>query len=429
MNTQKNTAITPSSRLGLASWCLLDWANAAFVTLVGGFIFGPYMTDSVFHNKILGTEVWSWAIAAVGILVALLAPMLGATIDQLHRRKPWMFFFVIVMCISTALLVFTAPSSAWIVWGLVFFIIAGLCFEFIQVIYNTILYCIAPAGKIGRLSGWGWSLGYFGGIIALLIALFVFFKSGWITHQNDWDVRAIMVFVAVWSFVFSLPFFFFTPDEKRSELSVWCAFIQGAASLKDSFSHLWQNRTIFVYLLGHLFYMDGLNTLLAYSAIYCTGVFHMTLPHVLLFAVLVNLSAGIGAIIFAWIDDWLGPKLVICLSLVALIIAVAVMLATFNIVVFWIAGLCGGLFIGPVQASSRSYMARIVPPNLATQLFGMYALSGRVTAFIGPLIVGGLVALFDSQRVGLLGPLVMMLLGVVVMFFLPRVKHRAKVDM
>ena len=424
---EKNSnALTPSSGLGIFSWCLMDWANSAFITLVGGFIFGPYITDVVFHNKILGTEVWSWTIAVIGILVAIFAPLLGATIDQMHRRKPWMLFFVIVIAVCTALLFFTQPSSAWILWGLIFFIIAGIAFEFNQVIYNTVLYCIAPKNRIGRLSGWGWGFGYFGGIIALCVALLVFLKSSWFPHYDDLDIRSIMVFVAVWVLVFSLPFFFFTPDQQRSNLTLWQAFIQGAISLKKSMGHLWRNKMIFIFLLAHLFYSDGLNTLLIFSAVYMGGELHMSLPTILIYAILVNALAGVGAIVFAWIDDWLGPKVVICLSIVCLVIAVAVMLSTLDVVVFWIAGLFGAIFMGPVQASSRSYMARIVPPNLATELFGLYALSGRVTAFIGPLITGGLVAIFHSQRIGLGGPLVMMVIGFIIMIFMPRVKHRVK---
>lgn len=415
-------AITRATRLGVFSWCLMDWANSAFITLVAGFIFGPYLTNDVLHNKVLGTELWSWTIAVIGIVVALTAPLLGAMVDQLHRRKPWMLAFVLLSAIGSALLFFTAPDKAWVLWGLVVFIIAGVAFEYNQVVYNTVLFCIAPKEKIGRYSGWGWGMGYFGGLVALGIALLAFIKSGWIPKAEDLNIRAIMLFVGVWLIVFSLPFFFFTPDQKRSDLSFFQAVKKGGSALLENLNHVRRHRHIFVYLIAHLFYMDGLNTLLAYSAIFCTGVFHMPIAHVVIFAILINVMAGLGAWAFAWIDDWLGPRWVILLSIVMLILTIAVMLTTFDIVVFWIAGLVGGVFMGPVQASSRSYMAHIVPAHLATQLFGMYALSGRVTAFIGPLLVGGLVALFHSQRIGLGGALIMMFVGLIIMMFVPKEK-------
>lgn len=417
----KTRSLTPSSRLGVFSWCLFDWANAAFITLVAGFVFGPYLTHDVIQNKILGTELWSWTIASIGVIVAITAPLLGAMIDQLNRRKPWMFVFVLLTAASTALLFFTLPSKPWAAWGILFFVIAAIAFEYNQVVYNTVLYCIAPKEKLGRYSGWGWGLGYFGGLIALTIALLFFIKSGVLPKAHDLNVRSIMLFVAVWVMVFSLPFFMFTPDQPGSGLSFLAAIKRGARALKENMGHVRRHRHIFVYLIAHLFYMDGLNTLLAYSAIYCTGVFHMSIAHVVMFAILINVMGGLGAWVFAWVDDWIGAKRVVILSIVLLIITIAVMLSTHDIVLFWIAGLVGGAFMGPVQASSRSYMARIVPEHLATQLFGLYALSGRVTAFIGPLLVGALVALTHSQRIGLGGALIMMFIGLIAMLFVPAV--------
>jgi len=414
--------VTPSSTAGIVSWCVFDWANSAFITLIAGFIFGPYLTDQVAPSKVIGTEYWSWAIAIVGILVAVFAPILGATIDQLKARKPWLAIFTLGNILFTALLFFTKPDPHWAFWGYLFVILSSLCFEFNQVIYNTLLFCIAPKKLIGRISGWGWGFGYFGGLLALTIALLVFLKSDWISHHDALNIRSVSIFVAIWVAVFALPLFKFTPDEAYQKMPLRKAMKDGLRDLGNNFSHLRRNHNIFLYLIAHLFYMDGLNTLLAFSAIYAAGVFHMSFTHIVMLAISLNIFAGFGAIALAWVDDWKGPRFNIVISLFVLIIVVIVMLITKSVTVFWIFALIGGVFIGPLQSSSRSYMVHLVPAQLATQYFGMYELSGRVTAFIGPLLVGALVSAFHSQRVAFAAPVVMLVIGLIMMLRQPKAK-------
>ena len=166
--------VKKSNKLSIFSWCTLAWANSAFITVIAGFVFGPYFIHQVARNIIVGTTDWSWAIATVGLLTAVTAPLLGALVDQKRRRKPWLAFLTAIVVICTALLYFTKPNAHWIFWGLAIFVVGGLAFELAQVIYNAMLYSLAPKDYIGRISGWGWSFSYFGGITCLTIALLVF---------------------------------------------------------------------------------------------------------------------------------------------------------------------------------------------------------------------------------------------------------------
>ena len=412
--------VKQTDKRGIFSWCMLAWANSAFITVIAGFVFGPYFIHQVAHDVIQGTVDWSWAIATVGIIVAFTAPLLGALVDQKRRRKPWLAVLTTIVVTCTALLYFTQPNAHWIAWGLTLFVFAGVAFELAQVIYNAMLYTLAPKDYIGRISGWGWSFIYFGGITCLSVALLLFIQGHFFSTAHENNIRLITLFSALWVGFFSLPLFFFTKDLPERKITSIKALQRGFIALLINFRYLRHNKAVFFYLIANLIYTDGLNTLLAYSAIYASGTFHMQIKEVIMLAISVNLTAGLGAIIFAWVDDKIGSKFVICLSLIVLAATVIGMLITHSVIIFWVLALVGGIFLGPSQASSRSYMVRITPEHLATQLFGFYALSGRVTAFIGPFLVGLLTKLYQSQRVGLFAPELMLLLGLAFMLFLPR---------
>jgi MFS transporter, UMF1 family len=414
-------AAVPSkiNKKGFISWALFDFSNSAYVTIIATFIFGPYFIHSVAKSTIIGTRDWAWTIAAAGVIVAIVAPFLGATVDQMKRRKPMLFLLCLLTVISSALLFFTEPSKGWICWAIIFVGLATIGFELMQVLYNAMLYSISPKDKIGRFSGWGWSCGYFGGIICLIIALLVFVKGGFIPKTNSLNVRSTVLFVAGWLIVFYIPLFIWTPDQKRSSLSISKSFTTGIKALGTNYQYLKKMPSVFVYLIAHLAYTDGLNTLFTFFALFAIGTYHFSIEHVIILAIASNIMAGLGAVVLAWVDDWMGPKFNTCLALIGFIILVLIIFFSHSGFYFWILAICASFFVGPIQASSRSFMVHIVPEELNNQLFGFYALSGKITAFIGPFFVGLFTVMFHSQRMALILPIALLIAGLLVLFFVP----------
>ena len=410
------------NKRSIISWCIYDWAHSAFPTIITTFIFSTYFMKAVAEDKITGTEYWSWALAASGITVAILAPIIGACTDKLGRKKPWLLCSTIVVVVATAMLFFTQPNKHWIFWALLWFAIADIAYELAQVFYNSLLVNISPQRMLGRISGWGWGLGYFGGLICLALTLVFFIKGHYISTENSLNVRAVTLLVAAWFAIFALPLFLFTQDSKPSGIPVRQAIRDGFQNLVNSVQQARKNAILFRFLIAHLIYIDGLNTLLAFGGIFAAGSFGMSFSEILIFGIVINLAAGIGAISFAWIDDSLGSKFTIVLSIIFLLIASTVIMLTHSVTLFWVCGVIIGIFCGPIQAASRSYLARIVNPDEVNEYFGLYALSGRLTAFAGPLILGALTAYFASQRAGIAIIILFLLIGGLVMLTLPNVK-------
>jgi UMF1 family MFS transporter len=407
----------------LFSWALYDWANSAFVTVIQTFLFAAYFIRSVAPDQQFGTAAWGNTIGAVGLLVAIGGPLLGAVADQYGRRKPWLLLFTIICVAATAGLWFVGPSSSavWIALPLV--AISTAAYEYAAIFYNAMLPNLAGKKRLGRWSGWGWSLGYAGGLACLLLALFAFVRedNAWLALDTGkaYHVRAAFLLVAVWYILFSLPLFLFTPDEKGHGLSIGQCARAGLRQLLHSFRHVRRFGFILRFLITRMIYVDGLATLFAFGGVYAAGTFDMPEQNVLLFGVALNVTAGLGAAVFAWIDDWLGSKCTILLSLAGLIVTGSLMLLTGSQRLFWIFGMTLGIFVGPVQAASRSYLARVAPPELRNEMFGLYAFSGKATSFIGPLAVGWLTVLCNSQRAGMSAIIVLFVIGFALMLTVP----------
>jgi UMF1 family MFS transporter len=337
------------------------------------------------------------------VLIAFFSPIFGAIADHNGRHKRWLAFFTTCCVISAALLWYAKPQVNYINYTLVCVIVGTISLEIAHVFYNSFLSRITPRDYIGRISGWGWGLGYLGGILTLSVALFVFVKTppAWLNAGAAEQIRICGPWVALWFAVFSLPLFLIVPDMPSSHLSVAKAIKRGLQELGSTLASLPKQKNLLLYLLAHLIYIDGLNTLFAFGGIYAAGTFHMQLSEVLLLGIAMNVSAGIGAMLLAWVDDFLGSKVTILISITFLIIFSALLLFVQTSIMFWCIGVLLTLFVGPVQAASRSLMVRITPEHKSTEMFGLYAFSGRITAFVGPWLLGMATLAFQSQRVGM----------------------------
>lgn len=408
-----------AGRLGLASWCLYDWANSAFPTLVTTFIFAVYFTQAVAENPVDGAVRWSYSVAAAGFMVVLGGPALGAIADCFGRRKPWLLMFTLVTVIATSTLWFVDPTPRHVVLAQVLYAVAATSYGFAMVFYDAMLRNISPPAYIGRMSGWGWAVGYAGGLACLVIALAFFVNADpppfGLDRGTQEHVRATSVLAALWFALFAIPLFLFTPDRPATHMSVTAAVHAGLRSLFGNIRQMLQNRAIARFLLAHLFYTNGLNTLFAFGAIYAAGTFQMTLEEVLYFGIALNVTAGIGAAGFAWIDDLIGSKKTILIALFSLTaLGLGLVLVESKPVFFVLGGLLG-LFVGPAQAAGRALMARLAPPGQETQAFGIYQLAGKATIFVGPLVLGIATDAFQSQRAGMSTILVFFVVGIIVL--------------
>lgn len=405
----------PAGPLGIASWCLYDWANSAYNTVIGTFIFSVYFAGGVdssgerwgiVGDATAGSSMWSYAIGLSAVGMALLSPVLGAIADQSGPRKPWIALLVALTVIPTALLWFAAPSPDYIVYALALVVISNIAFELSVVFYNAMLPSIAPAGKTGRVSGWAWGVGYLGGLACLAVALLGFVGLGdtapWfdLPRENSEHVRATSLLVAAWFVLFSLPLFLLTPDVPSRRRPIRQAVRDGVGTLLQTLREVRRYREVVRFLIASALYRDGIITITAIGGLYASGTFDMGFDQIILFAIGLNVTAGLGAIGFAWVDDWIGSKKTVLLSIVGLLAFGAPLVFITEADTFIILGLGLGIFFGPVQAASRTMMAKLSPVGKEGEFFGLYGFTGKSIAFAGPALFGLATDLFDSQRAG-----------------------------
>ncbi len=412
--TEKN-----GSRKGLMSWALYDWANSAYFVMIQTFIFSAYFAGQIAIDYNSGTALWGNMVGIAGIFIAILAPLLGAIADEGGRRKPWVFFFTVMGVLGSSLLYFAEPSIDFLWFSLITAFFATLGSELSLIFYNAMLPDLSPSDRIGRWSGWGWGLGYIGGLACLVIGYFIFFENGveWLglDESSFQNVRITFLLTGIWYAFFSIPFFLWTPDNPSKRKKYNQAISKGFKQLKDGFRVLKSEKDITKFLIARIFYNDGLATIFAMGGIYAAGTFGFETSDIFLFGIGLNLTAGIGAYGFAWIDDRAGSKKTIVISLLGLIVPVVAVIFVQTSLWFWIWGLILGVFVGPVQAASRTLMGRMAPVENRNQMFGLLALSGKVTSFAGPILVGWVTLLFASQRAGMSIILIMLVVGLGIM--------------
>lgn len=404
-----------AGRGALWGWRLFDWANSPFPTVIITFVFSAYFSTAVAENPSQGTAWWGAALTISAALIAILSPPLGAIADQTGRRKPWLAATTLVAIIGAAGLWFVAPDPSYMLLGVVLVILANVGFEIGMVFYNAMLPDLAPPGRIGRLSGQAWALGYAGGLTCLVIALFVFVEADpapfGLDKGDAEHVRAVCLLVAVWIAVFSIPTFLLTPDRPATGQPIGQAVKAGFKQLAATLRNVRQHREVAKYLLARIFYVDGMNTLFAFGGVYAAGSFGMSLEEIIQFGIALNVAAGLGAWGFGMIDDRIGPKKVVLIAVLGMILASTPLLFVEGKLLFWVFALPLGLFFGPAQTASRSLMARMAPADAATEMFGLFALSGKATAFIGPLMVTTVTAITESQRAGMATIAILLVIG------------------
>ena len=385
------------------SWSLYDFANQPFTTIIVTFVYGAFFTEYIANDKQTGTLLWSSAIAVTAVVVSVLSPILGALADKGGYRKLFLMFFTWVCAIFSILLYF--PVAGDVYFALSLFVVANVAFEMGSLFCNSYLPDLSKKDNIGKISGFGWGLGFVGGLSALFLSLHLF------PTLDSEGIRRINILVGVWFLIFSIPTFLFVKDRKSEKLQKR-HIINSFKSLKNTFNEVVKYKTILKFLVARLFFNDGLVTIFSLGGIYAMGTLNFSFDEVLILGIVLNVAAGIGSFVFGYLEDEIGVKNVINISLLVLIFST--LLAYFAPEtsnpkqMFWVAGVFIGLMVGPNQSCSRSLMAQLIPSKKQNEFFGFFALTGKATSFLGPLLFG-IIAKFYSQQLAL---------WVVILFFI-----------
>lgn len=391
-------------RRAVTAWILYDFADSAFATVVATFVVATYFTQAVATDPVTGAALWAATQSAAGILIALLAVPMGALADRGGWRAPMLGLCIAITALSTIALWWVKPDPAYVPLALILVAAGTVAFEVATVFYNAMLPSLVPPHRIGRLSMLAWAAGYAGGLACLVIALLVLVMPdpapfGLDKSQSE-HIRATAILAGLWVAAFGWPAIFLIPDPAPTQ--PWRTAIRDSlAELRTTLRSAIRNPNLRNLLLARMLFMDGLITLFAFGGIYAAGEFNFSAQDVLVFGIGLNITAGLGALACAVIEDRIGAKPTVLISLCALVALAIPLLLVCDPIWFWTLGLALGLFVGPAQAASRSLMAHMAPPDSRAAWFGLFALSGRVTAFLGPATLALATTTFQSQRAGM----------------------------
>ena len=382
----------------LIAWSLYDWASSPVPTLHATFIFSVFFTTAVMPEG--GTSAWAWMTAGTAFAVAAAAPFLGRFADGRGAVRACLVIATVIGALATASLWFVEPDPSFAMLALMLSAISIFAMEISFVFYNAMLPSVARETEFGRASGFAWGLGYAGAIIALVIVLLLFVlpetPALGVSTEGAGHIRITMCFAALWLCFFALPLFIFVPAPPAYPPAG--SFISG---LKTSLRVAMSIPDMPRFLLARMLFADGLVTLFAFGGIFAATVFGFSQTMVLVFGIVLNITAGIGAALGGAADDRFGSIIVMRWCLVALVVLGFVAVLAPGDAIFWAAGAALGLFIGPLQSSARAYVARQAPADQRASLFGLMMLSGKATSFVGPLLYGVLVAATGSDRAGM----------------------------
>jgi len=401
------------------AWASYDWANSAFPTVISTFVIAAYFTRGIAPDPVSGQVMWGWMQALVGLAIAVLSPLLGAIADAGGRRRALLLMTTLLMAFFTAGIWFAEPDPSFALWALVCVALATLCFEIGTVFYNAMLPDVASRARLGRVSGLGWGLGYAGGLACLVLCLVLLVQPNPPLLPLDRDaaehVRATALLVALWLLVFAWPVLVWVPEPPRARPGWRRAAQAGLAELGALLRRLPGRPPVLRFLIARLFYTEGLNVLFVFGAVFAAGVFGMGFEEILLFGIALNVTAGLGSVAGGWVEERIGAKPTILLALVALMLVGGAMLTVESKAAFWVLGISLGLFFGPAQAGSRSLMAQLAPPAEMAAHFGLFALSGRATSFLGPAVLAVVTDATGSQRWGMAVVVVLLATGALVL--------------
>lgn len=386
---------------------MYDFASSAFNTLMLTFIYGVFFAKVMAPDFDTGTVMWTRALNITAVIVALISPVMGAVADYSGRKKLFLVVFAAISITFTTLLFFIQPGQA--MTAILIFIIANIGFEMGNVFYYAFMPEVSTEKNIGRVSGWGFFLGYMGGLIALVIAL-AMFKM--ITKADHLNVRATILLVAAWWLIFAMPMFLFVKQKGLANERPQGGYLRhGFGRLFETIKNAGKYREAGKLLLARMIYNDGLTTIIGMASIYAAAVLAMPEADFLKLGILLNVAAGLGAFAFGYVDDRIGGKKTIMITLFFLIIAAIMGVTTKTAGGFAVAAGLIGLMMGPNQSASRSLLSKLVPGEKQSEFFGLYSFSGKMSSMLGPLAYGTIVARTGNHQLAMGSIIVFFVVG------------------
>lgn len=442
---------------GAWGWALNEAARTPYVILCGIYVMAPYITSVVINDPVHGQAIFSSWHTIAGLIVAFTAPFVGAVADALGRRKPF-------LGVTTAILAMGILAQWWALpngegWSLpalgAIVVICGVSYVWSEVLHNAMLIGAAPPGGVSRLSGVGLSLGNAAAVLLLIFVLWAFALPGMMdlpflpqaplfgldpaAHEPS---RVVAPLCAAWLLVLSTPLFVFTPDMRSSGRRLGASLIEGVLNVARTLRKLRDYRNIALFLIARMFYADGKTAILIYSGVYAAGVMGWGLVQMLAYGVILSMFAVAGGFVSAWLDGAIGPKRAVAVEIAVTLICLIMMVSVspsaifFGVAIDPAARLWGGpifstwpevvylcfsiviaISITAAYASSRALMASLAPPQMAGELFGLYALAASATAWLGPLLVGVFTTLYQSQRAGFAAIALLLVVGFALLIF------------
>lgn len=445
------TSVT--NRKGVWGWMFFDWAAQPFFTVVITFIFGPYFVSRLTQDPISAQTMWSNIATISSIIIAIASPILGSIADQSGPRKPWIAVFAFFK-ITCLLFLWNAAPSSPIIWPALLIIIASIAAEVSIVFNDSMITRISTPNNVGKISNTAWGLGYMGGIIVLVIV--VLFLAADINTgktligldplfgldpKTGEDARITGPITAIWYLIFIIPMFLFTPDISHGK-PIKEAIKTGFLELKTTYNELKHRRSLLRFLISRMLYQDGVNGVLILGGVFAAGMFGWATMEIGLFGILLNIVAIFSCLVAGYIDQYIGSKKTIMMSLILLIIATIGIVSTtphstlFELIslstiddgsifatgaerAYLVFGVLIGIAFGPIQASSRSYLARNIKKEEAGRYFGIYALTGRATSFLATLSFSALTYLSGSAHVGMASLVALLTVGALLLIKVP----------
>ncbi|MCA1780950.1 MAG: MFS transporter [Dermatophilaceae bacterium] len=423
-----------SSKKRVIAWGMWDWGSQPFNTVITTFVFSVYLTSSAFGETNFTSMALAVSIGIAGLFVAILAPVLGQNSDRSGKTVRNLKIQTWILAVLSASLFFVKPEPAYLILGLVLLGSGSVVSEIAGVNYNATIDQVATPRTVGRVSGFGWGMGYLGGILVLLLLFFLFIQPDvglfGVTDEAALDIRVSMLLCGVWIAIFTVPAFLVLRDRPRP-VAPRVGVVDSYRLVWRSISGLWgTSRHTVYFLMASALFRDGLAGVFAFGAILAAGTFGLSAGEVIIFGAAANIVAGVATMAFGMLDDRIGPKKVILICLGSLV-ALGILIFVFHDggkTVFWVLGLLLTVFVGPAQAASRSFLARLIPQGKSGEIFGLYATTGRVVSFMSPLAFGAFIAIGalvtgqeNTQYWGILGIVLILAAGFAVM--LPVKEH------
>ncbi|RPI04521.1 MAG: MFS transporter [Ignavibacteriae bacterium] len=411
---------SPSSRTAtrwqIFSWALFDFAHTAFYVLILTVGYPLYFKEIVTANSGQGDFLWGSAFSISMLIVAFISPIIGAVADYGAGKKRFLGIFTTLCVLATSSLFFVEAGMIFL--GMALLIISNIGFEAGLVFYDAFLPEISTPRSYGRVSGYGFALGYVGSLVSLAV-VFPLYAGGFVAG-NLINIRFSFLIAAAFFFVFALPLFFFLPDKQRTG-SLKLNFIKiGVTRLRTTVQQYPQYRNVARFLISYFIYIDGVNTIIIFSSIFARETLHMDISEIVVYFAMVQTSAIAGSILFGILADHTTHKQTLSITLLLWLGIVAIAFVIQDKWMFYGLGVLAGLALGSSQSTSRGLMSLITPPEKRTEFFGFYSFFGKASAILGP-VVFGFVSSYLNQRVAILSIGFFLLTG---LLLLQRVEER-----